>query len=118
MTTTTERVPAALSTRAAPVPLYLQRCGGVQCPPGTCDHDGTETIQRAPSHHFGQLRLHPGSLDGRIQPALELGPVGDRYEQEAERIADLVASGPGTASQSRSAANSSDLPRPALLPGM
>ncbi len=34
---------------------------------------------------------------GRVQPSLEIGPAGDRYEQEAERVADLLADGSGTA---------------------
>lgn len=38
--------PMALSLRPAPEPGQIQRCGGVQCPPGTCDHDQTEKVHR------------------------------------------------------------------------
>jgi outer membrane protein OmpA-like peptidoglycan-associated protein len=87
--TTAERVPAAAppvnTVSARP---YVQRCGGVQCPPGSCDHDEGETVQRAVSrHHFARFAVRPSVL----QPALALGPPGDRYEQEADRVAELVA---------------------------
>ena len=32
--------------RARPAPGQVHRCGGVQCPPGTCDHDGEQKVQR------------------------------------------------------------------------
>jgi hypothetical protein len=45
------RVPApeaAGPVRALPVRGRLQRCGGVQCPPGTCDHsDDDEQVKRS-----------------------------------------------------------------------
>jgi outer membrane protein OmpA-like peptidoglycan-associated protein len=69
---------------------YLQRCGGIQCPPGTCDHDEGKAIKHAVSHHhFSRLAMGPFVL----QPALTLGPPADRYEQEADRVAELVAAG-------------------------
>ncbi len=67
---------------------YVQRCGGVQCPPGTCDHDEGKTIKHAvPNHFFSRLAVRPSAL----QPAFALGPSADRYEQEADRVAELVA---------------------------
>jgi hypothetical protein len=38
--------PAVTPVRVQQVPLHVQRCGGVQCPPGTCNHDDAR-IQRS-----------------------------------------------------------------------
>src|SRR5262245_41156694 len=40
-------------------------------------------------HAFGQIDIHPG-LPERIQTRLVVGQPGDRYEEEADRAADLV----------------------------
>lgn len=58
----------------------LQRCGGVRCPPGTCDHDGGEpTLQRhaigpgpelAPPIVHEVLRTPGQPLDGTTQAGL------------------------------------------------
>lgn len=83
----TERVPAAAPpVNTLSVRRYLQRCGGVQCPPGSCGHDEGKTIKHAVSRRFSRAAVRPSVF----QPALALGPPGDRYEQEAERVAELV----------------------------
>jgi Domain of unknown function (DUF4157) len=38
---------AVVPPRPTPVPPHIQRCGGVDCPPGTCDHDQTERVHRS-----------------------------------------------------------------------
>jgi hypothetical protein len=43
-------------------------------------------------HHFGTISVSADWLP-RIQPKLQLGPVGDRYEQEADGVAAQVVRG-------------------------
>jgi outer membrane protein OmpA-like peptidoglycan-associated protein len=94
-------------TPATPVPAgdgarLLQRCGGEVCPAGACDHqEPRSTIARATAATLRPSQVPPivPPTLRQMQPALELGPVGDRHEQEAERVADLVANGPGIARQ-------------------
>jgi hypothetical protein len=47
------RPPAAV--RVAPPPAQIQRCGGVQCPPGTCNHDDDQKIHRHAEGGAGPL---------------------------------------------------------------
>src|SRR5688572_4649527 len=54
----------------------------------------TETLPNPPDyagdgHAFGQIDIHAG-LPQRIQTRLVVGRPGDRYEEEADRAADLV----------------------------
>ncbi len=46
MTERAAPVRLAAAVRTLSVPPQIQRCGGVQCPPGTCDHDDEATIHR------------------------------------------------------------------------
>lgn len=50
-----ERAPARPPTtvRVASVLRQIQRCGGVRCPPGTCNHDDDATIHRHVDHASG-----------------------------------------------------------------
>lgn len=45
------------------------------------------------THSFSQLSIHPNS-SYIIQPKLKMGASGDRYEQEADRIAEQVITTP------------------------
>lgn len=65
---------------SAPVGL-VQRCGGVKCPPGTCDHDETTAAPYRRAYGFS---------GNAIQPKLAIGPKRDSDEQEADRMADTV----------------------------
>ena len=46
-------------------------------------------ITPATEHAFGQIDIHAG-LPQQIQTRLVMGRPGDRYEEEADRAADLV----------------------------
>lgn len=57
---------ALVTARSAAVPLrptlvsaQIQRCGGVQCPPGTCDHDQDETAHRSGDGTPGPAQIPP-----------------------------------------------------------
>lgn len=72
----------------------LQRCGGVTCPPGTCDHDQS-TLQRqaeGPALASSAAPSHRGVDFSRtaVLPDLAIGPAGDSYELEADRMAEAV----------------------------
>jgi hypothetical protein len=41
------------------------------------------------AHEFSQIALHP-KLAGKVQAKLTVGPPGDVYEQEADRVSDYV----------------------------
>ena len=41
-------------------------------------------------HHLGAVSIQPSGAVPVIQPKLQVGPVGDRYEQEADRVAEQV----------------------------
>lgn len=57
---------APASVRATPGPAQIQRCGGVQCPPGTCDHDGEDKIQRSAEGGPSPVTV-PGSISGVLR---------------------------------------------------
>jgi hypothetical protein len=46
---TATAVPASAALRSASVQGMIQRCGGISCPPGTCDHpdDAAEAVHRS-----------------------------------------------------------------------
>jgi hypothetical protein len=74
-----------------------------------CQKERQRTTVALPAHpvlngqrtlgNQGMLRLLRGALARRIQPKLTVGPVGDIYEQEAERISATVMRMPETASR-------------------
>jgi D-serine deaminase-like pyridoxal phosphate-dependent protein len=49
MNHTLETAPAGHPVRTVPASGLIQRCGGVDCPPGTCDHtdDPADAVQRS-----------------------------------------------------------------------
>jgi len=51
--------PSTVPLRSAPVSAQIQRCGGVQCPPGTCDHDQDETVHRSGDGTPGPAQIPP-----------------------------------------------------------
>jgi hypothetical protein len=63
MTTMTRQVaPAPARTSTVPVrpmsiPTQIQRCAGVQCPPGTCDHDEGDKVHRSGDGTPGPARI-------------------------------------------------------------
>jgi len=72
------------------------RCGGRQCPPGTCDHD-EDAVEREPSGagRAGSGRAGSGG-EQQAPPLLSTYRVSspdDPAEQEADRAADRVARG-------------------------
>ncbi|TDW22079.1 eCIS core domain-containing protein [Kribbella kalugense] len=54
------------STHAEPQPL-LQRCGGKVCPPGTCNHDDSDELQR---HTTGPHASHRGAAPPVVHDVL------------------------------------------------
>ncbi|MGH9890483.1 MAG: eCIS core domain-containing protein [bacterium] len=136
------------------VAVRLQRCGGSQCAPGTCDHDESrknhrsgacspgrsriwpadEDVLCAPAlglaaltgagtekylgHDFGQVRVTNDAAQStgqvpayslgeyavrqqrRVQLRLKVGAPGDKYEEEADRLADIVIGTPGLPAES------------------
>jgi hypothetical protein len=100
------------------VPPHIQRCGGVQCPPGTCDHD--EEVQRCPDEavepyasqsggsampalRFDRVRIGIPDEFGTVRPTLRVGPAGDKLEREAERVAETILHEPGSTPEPRAA---------------
>jgi hypothetical protein len=94
---TYQAIPAP-AIRAVPGRSPIQRCGGVNCPPGTCDHsddmadapvqhsadtsaavDATERpMESRFSHDFGQIRMHSDAQDresARAVPAVAMNEV-------------------------------------------
>ena len=51
--------PSTVPLRSAPVSAQIQRCGGVQCPPGTCGHDQDETAYRSGDDTPGPAQIPP-----------------------------------------------------------
>lgn len=72
---------AIAASRSIQVRGVIQRCGGIQCPPGTCDHDEKEKIHRfadgrhatvkIPSSVFKVLRTAGQPLDTSVRVAME-----------------------------------------------
>jgi hypothetical protein len=78
--------------------------GRVSTRPGTApEHERTATVDRlhvAEPETPGPLRLAAGALSNAsmarlLQPKLAVGPPGDEYEREADRVADRVAGSVG-----------------------
>jgi hypothetical protein len=59
--------PALISRALADV---LQRCGGVSCPPGTCDHDETPTLHRSATSagHAPTIGHSAAHVPGTVPP--------------------------------------------------
>src|SRR5713101_956841 len=55
----------------------------------------------------GTVAGMPRFMRARIQPKLAVGPVGDGFEQEADRVADQVMSAPANTVQSKCACGGS-----------
>jgi hypothetical protein len=51
-----------------------------------------QTSETRPGHHFGRMRVHAESNNEglRIQPKLQIGPVDDPLEREADHVAETV----------------------------
>jgi hypothetical protein len=91
---------------SAPVGL-VQRCGGVKCPPGTCDHDerplrlGLDFSGAWAQVDTGDTTAAPyqrayGFSGNAIQPKLAIGPARNSDEQEADRMATRSCAHAGT----------------------
>ena len=75
-----------------PVPApTLQRCGGVQCPEGTCDHSDEPVLARAaiPGHAIDRLPLRD-QMAGGAPASVRMSEPGDASEVEADRVADRI----------------------------
>ncbi|BDA84739.1 hypothetical protein Sa4125_22810 [Aureimonas sp. SA4125] len=75
-------------TTVTPATLAVQR----KC--ATCEHE--DRLQRRPraGQAGGPLARLGERLEGAVQPKLRINAPGDRYEQEADRLADLAFAGP------------------------
>lgn len=51
--------PGMVPLRPMPISAQIQRCGGIQCPPGTCDHDQGETAHRSGEATPGPAQIPP-----------------------------------------------------------
>ena len=71
-------IPTALTQEAAPLPLQHTLANPAQAEPA-----GILALQRTVGNR---------AVAGLIQAKLKVGPVGDRYEQEADRVAEQVVS--------------------------
>jgi hypothetical protein len=81
------RVEAVAPAPITRVPAQVQRCGGVTCPPGTCDHD--DEVQRladgpgpaaVPPSVLGVLGTSGAPLDGATRTGME-GRFGHDFGQ-------------------------------------
>ncbi len=98
--------PAAVPLRPIPVHAQIQRCGGVQCTPGTCDHDegekvhrfadGTPGPARIPATVAAVLRTPGQALDPSTRAGMEerfghdFGQVRVHTDAEAARSAQAI----------------------------
>jgi hypothetical protein len=92
--------------RAISVPAVIQRCGGVRCAPGTCDHDEGDTLHRSgdgapgpariPSSVTAVLRTPGQALDASTRSRMEerfghdFGQVRVHTDAEAARSAQAI----------------------------
>jgi len=92
--------------RPALVGPQIQRCGGVQCPPGTCGHDQGDTVRRSGDATPGPAQIPPSvakvlgapgrALDASIRSGLEeqlghdFGQVRVHTDAEAAQAAHAV----------------------------
>ncbi|MGH3990828.1 MAG: eCIS core domain-containing protein, partial [Pseudonocardiaceae bacterium] len=108
MTTATREAarPSAVPLRPIPVPAQIQRCGGVQCAPGICDHnqdekvhrfaDGTPGPARIPATVAAVLRTPGQALDASTRGGMEerfghdFGQVRVHTDAEAARSAQAI----------------------------
>ncbi|HXJ64320.1 MAG TPA: DUF4157 domain-containing protein [Actinomycetota bacterium] len=93
------RAAARPAVMRVPAPT-LQRCGGVQCPAGTCDHSDEPVLARAvmPGHAIDRLPLRDPAPRGTLS-GIRMTQPGDSSEVEADHVADRILRmpDPGTA---------------------
>jgi Domain of unknown function (DUF4157) len=98
------RVLAHAKPSATPAPPgrsnLLQRkcaCGGTPGPTGECEEcrkkRRSKSSAQSAGHDFGKVAVGP-------QPKFTINQAGDRFEQEADRMADYVVNGRGSAAPS------------------
>jgi hypothetical protein len=61
----------------------------LQSPGEPLDSSTRASMKRHFGHYFSRVPIHPPAI-GEIQPKLAINKPGDKYEQEADRIADQV----------------------------
>jgi hypothetical protein len=98
--------PGLAPLRPMPVSAQIQRCGGIQCPPGTCDHDQGETAHRSGDGTSGPAQIPPSvatvlgtpgrTLDAATRSGVEarlghdFGQVRIHTDAEAARSAHAI----------------------------
>jgi hypothetical protein len=70
-----EVVPASAALRPAPAKGLIQRCDGISCPPGTCDHtdDSADVVNRSVDHSVGGGHVPDSVLRVLGTPGRSLG---------------------------------------------